>query len=137
MPEPPEIVQVQNDVASVRINVARLIAASTPDVVEAVIQSFVKTEKDRRAKVLVDGLNKHADAATALAKLKPDHMVFDNDGSMISQGWTANQKGAKDKAQKVVDKFTTALNAAISSGEFKLLEDALKGGGNKDADASQ
>ena len=98
-------------------------------------KSFVKTEKDRRAGILVDGLKKHSEAETVLGKMKPDHIIFDDDGKPIQQGWSAKQKGERDKAQKLLSKFTVAINAALT-GDFKLLEEALKGGGKDTSDAS-
>jgi hypothetical protein len=116
-------------VAELRSAIQTLISTSNPVVLDQVIETFVKQDRDRRAAMLIDGLKRHADADAALAKIKPDHVVFAEDGSPLQRGWTANRKGERDKAQKLLDKYANALNTAIATGEFKPLEEALKGGG--------
>lgn len=116
-----------NTVTDLRAKVQTLITASPPIVVEQVVNALVKVEIDRRAALLTDGLKRHADAMTALGKIKADHILFDDAGKPIQQGWTAKQKSDRDKAQRVVDRFGAGLDTAISSGDFKPLEEALKG----------
>jgi hypothetical protein len=119
-------------VVDLRNRVQVLIGSSTPDIVEQIVQTFVKQERDRRVELLVSALKKHAEAEAAFLKLKPDHIIFNEDGVTIKEkGWTAPKKSERDKAQKIVDKFANALNGAISKGDFKLLEDVVKGGGDQ------
>lgn len=123
-------------VEDLRTKVQTLITASPPIVVEQVVTALVKVEIDRRAALLTDGLKRHADATTALSKFKADHIVFDDTGKVLSQGWSAKQKSEREKAQKVVDRLVTALDTAISSGDFKALEEALKGQQGKESNDS-
>lgn len=123
-------------VEDLRTKVQTLITASPPIVVEQVVTALVKVEIDRRAALLTDGLKRHADATTALSKFKADHIVFDDTGKVLSQGWSAKQKSEREKAQKVVDRLGTALDTAISSGDFKALEEALKGQQGKESNDS-
>lgn len=107
--------------------IKRKIADSSVPVEIRVIDHFVEQETDRRAKLIIDGVMRLADAETALAKFKPDSMVFDDDGKMIQQGWSADNKSRREKAQKVVAKINEGLTLALAGADFKKLEEALKG----------
>jgi hypothetical protein len=106
--------------------IQKIIAESSPSVVNAVVEHFANIEIDRRIKLIVDGMKKLEDAEKETTKIKPDHIIFDDEGKPITRGWTADQKNKKEKSAKHVDKLTTALNQAISGLDFKPLEEALK-----------
>lgn len=122
-------------VADLRGRVQLLIGSSTPDIVDQIVQSFVKQEKERRVGLLVDMLKKHSDAETEFNKLKPDIITFLEDGETIKEkNWSAVAKGNRDKAKKKLERLTNALNTAISKGDFKTLEEVQKNsGGDKSA----
>lgn len=113
-------------VSEFRDKVQLLIGASTPEVVDKVIEMQVKQERDRRVGLLVDVLDRHAKAEATFKKLKPDFTVFEDDGVTVrDQGWTAPKKAERDKAKKALDRLISALNSAIGKGDFKALEDIL------------
>lgn len=101
---------------------------------EQVVQHFIKLETDRRVALIIDGMKRLMAAETELLAIKPDHNIFGDDGVIVSQGWSAAQKNKKERAQKLVKRLTDVLHVAVSNSEFKMLEEALKGGA-KDGDA--
>lgn len=119
------------DPTGLRNRVASLIASSTPHVIEGVVQHLVKLETDRRTKLLIDGLAKLAEAEAAYANIKPDHRIFDESFAPAGVGYTADQKGKKEKAGKKLDRINKALTAAISESSFKDLEEVLKNSGGE------
>ena len=123
--------------ASLRELITAKIDGSSEAVRQDVVTHFVDIELKRRTKLIIDGMTKLSSAEAELAKIKADFMVFGDDGKPIQQGWTTQQKGKRDKAQKLVDRVNAALTPAIVEGNFKLLEDLAKeGGGGKSQDQS-
>lgn len=114
------------DATSLRTRIQTVIEASTSAVNELVVNYFVKQETDRRTALIVDGLKRLGDAEKAHEAIKADHRIFGEGGEVLQFGFSAEQKGKKDKARKKLDRLSDALNEAISSGKFKALEDALK-----------
>jgi hypothetical protein len=114
--------------------VASEIATSMPSILRKLVELFSKDEIERRTRILSGGFSKHTEAVAAFSKLRPDHIIFQEDGETIKEkNWTAPAKSARDKAKKTVEKFANAINAAISKSDFKLLEDALRGDNQKDS----
>jgi hypothetical protein len=107
------------------------IANSGPGVIDAVVKHFATIETDKRKTMIIDGVKKHADAVKALEKIKPDHQIFSDDNVLLTNGWTAQRKGEREKAQKLVKKFEDALALALGKMDFKQLEEAVKGGGGQ------
>lgn len=123
-----------SSIAGIRSQVQTVIDGSGPMVLEQVIQIFSKAETDRRVALLVDGLKRHAAAEAEYDKIRPDHKILADDGAIAFHGWTLDQKKKKDSAKRLVDRLTNALTEAMSNRNFKPLEEAVKGGGQKDGD---
>jgi hypothetical protein len=122
-----------NDHASIRACVQTLIGQSLPNVINGAVQVFVKAETDHRIATLVDGLKRLEEAEKTLYGIKPDHHVFVESATTdrISStpaysGYSADQKGKKEKAQKRVDKLRKVIDDAVGLANFKALEEALK-----------
>jgi hypothetical protein len=122
---------MQMSADALRDKITATINDSAEIIKDEVVKHFSDIEIKRRTKLIIDGMTKLSIAEADLAKLKPDHIVFDNDGKAIQQGWSAPQKGKRDKAQGLVHRTHSALTAAIVDADFKRLEELLKEGGNK------
>lgn len=121
-----------NTVVELRSRVQALIGSSTPIIVEQIVQTFVKQERDRRVELLMDGLKRHGDADVAFKKHQPDMTMFEADNVTVqARAWSAPKRADMEKSKKALDKLTVALNDAIAHGNFKNLEDIIKGGGDK------
>ena len=114
-------------VEELKQRIQELIDTSGDEVRERVIAHYVKLETDRRTALIVDGMRKLVAAESDLTKIKFDHIIFDEHGVPVQQGYTAPQKGKRDKAVKLVDRLTKSLNDAIGIGNFKPLEETMKG----------
>jgi hypothetical protein len=114
----------------VRERITQTIDASGAVVQSAVIKHFADIEIARRTKLIVDGLTRLTATETDFAKIKPDHIIFGDDGRPIQQGWSGAQKSKRDKTGALVERLRTALDLAVGGAEFKKLEEVLKEGGS-------
>ena len=120
---------------SLRDTIDEKIAGSNPAVLERVIDSFVEAEKDRRAKLLVNGVNALRELEVDLNKInRGDVMHYTDTGAVAAQHFTKDRlnaiKKAKDKIGKLEFALTKALSEHATADDFAKLEKAVKSKGD-------
>ncbi len=111
---------------SFRAAIGEAVAACNGSVLDRVVDHFVKIEVERRTPILIRGLSEIDKVDADIKKIRPDQ-TFDLDGNVLTSSYT---KGILDQRNKLIDrlsKLRSAMNAAITDGNFEPLEKALKG----------
>jgi hypothetical protein len=124
---------------SLRDTIDEKIAGSGPAVLERVIKSFVDAEQDRRAKILVNGVNALRELESDLSKINRGDVVHYTDtGGMAAQHYTKERLSAIKKAREKINKLEFALTKALSeratTDDFSKLEKAIKSKGETPKD---
>jgi hypothetical protein len=125
---------------SLRDTIDEKIAGSGPAVLERVIKSFVDAEQDRRAKILVNGVNALRELESDLNKINRGDVVhYSETGVPIgSAAFTKERvtaiKKAKDKILKLEFALTKALSEHVTTEDFSKLEKAIKSKGETPKD---
>ena len=130
---------------SLRDTIDQKIADSSSAVFDRVIDSFVESERDRRAKILVNGVNALRELETDLNKInRGDVVQFTADGKPIEPVFTKDRLSQIKKAKERITKLEFALTKALSekavSADFAKLEKAIKSKGESpkgDEDADE
>lgn len=122
-------------IQSLRDTIDQKIVDSGSAVLERVIDSFVETERDRRAKILVNGVNALRELEVDLNKInRGDVVQFTADGKPVDTLFTKDRLNQINKAKDRITKLELALTKALSdkavSDDFTKLEKAIKSLGN-------
>lgn len=124
---------------SLRDTIDEKIAGSNPAVLERVIDSFVEAEKDRRAKILVNGVNALRELEADLNKInRGDVLHYTDSGAVAAQHFTKDRlnaiKKAKDRLGKLEFALLKALGEKATPDDFAKLEKAVKSKGDTPKD---
>lgn len=106
--------------------VAQRLEKSKGDVREAVIESFVSKENDRRASLLIKAVNKAEELEKAIAKIKPDQHNYDGNGDLLSSTFSEQKMKELKKVKQERAKLDQAMDEAFDSANYQQLEKALK-----------
>jgi hypothetical protein len=116
--EDPTPVEPTSPVTSLLSEVDSLIKGSGDKVRETVISRFVGYAVDARVQAVEQHLNQRADVLKELRKLKPDQIVRDASGAVVSEGYSADQYKKLEEAKKRLEKIDNALTLALEKGDF-------------------
>lgn len=126
-------------VRSLRESIDTKISQLSPAVRERVTEHFVDAELDRRAKIILAGVNALREAESDLNKInRGDVPAYDQDGKLVSQTFTKGRLGEIKKAKDRIIKLEFSINKAISDAavdeDFVKLEKAIKSKGQSKPD---
>ena len=99
------------------------------DVINGVVEQFVKEEMDIRKNLLIDAMRLLDTRQTELSKIKPDMITYGADGRFTSENFSKKVIDNKLKLEKQVDELTNAIKLAIDSADYKKLKEKLGKGG--------
>jgi hypothetical protein len=140
LPEEKEIME-QSPVQSLRNRVDEAITKSGGEVVEQVHTIFVQAEINRRADLIVKGINTLREAEADLKKInRADHILYDAEGQPTPGFYSKGRIDEIKKARGHIDKIEAALNKCIgyieqsetvstiqpNADDFNKLEQVLK-----------
>ncbi len=119
---------------SLRDTIDEKIAGSGPAILERVIDTFVEAERDRRAKIIVSGVNALRELESDLNKINRGDVVHYTDtGGVAAQHFTKDRlnaiKKGKDKITKLEFALTKAMSESATSDDIAKLEKAVKSKG--------
>lgn len=118
---------------SILATVADQIKTLNPRVEEAVVDTLVEREIEKRSHALVILLDRIAVLEKELKKIKPDQLTFKKDGTLISESWSKNQLETRNKTEGKIKKITDAINKALIEKDFSnvyQLANEKEGGGD-------
>lgn len=136
----------ESTLQSLRDAIDQQIAGSGPTVRERVIEQFVETERERRAKILVSGVNTLREAEADLNKINRGNVVhYDEAGKPLPAVFTKDHltkiKKARERITKLEFALLKALSDAATTDDFAKLEKAVKSKGesskNEDEDGDE
>lgn len=97
--------------------VSEVISSSNEEVINRVVGVFVEKELSRRVDSLVSAFNSLEEKNKELAKVKPDHVLYDQDGNKTTESYTKDKVDEVKKLKESIKKVETAINAALE-GDF-------------------
>ena len=109
-------------------DIAARVAETTPAMRDKLIAHFVDKEVERRAQILIKGYEATRKAGEEADKIKPDFRTFDLEGKIASQGFTDEGNKKRNQAIARASRLERALMEALSTAEYKPLEELLKQG---------
>jgi hypothetical protein len=130
-------------VGTLRERVEQAIAGSGDTVVARVVDSFVDTEVKRRADILTAAVNTHRQMKADLNKIKPDHKLVTEDGTVVQEAYTPGKQKERAGHIEKMDKLDTAVATAVAShtgdakaqaDAYQKLEEAIKKASSKGGD---
>lgn len=86
-------------------------------VLKRVKDAFVERELVKRTDALVKAFDKLTAAKSDLKKIKPDNVLYDEDGNVTQESYSKAKLDERGKAKKQVAKLEEAINAALA-GDF-------------------
>ena len=116
----PVAVQLANDVKD---------AVKGQDVRGCVVDFLVKEEVEKRKTMLVKALVARKEAETAVRKVKPDMLTYDETGKVVTSGYTKKTADELKKAKESLARIDKAITAAINEANYDGLKNV--GGGQK------
>lgn len=127
-------------VQSLRDTIDQKIAGSTQAVLDRVINQLTDAETERRAKIIVTGLNAIRELEADLNKVnRADVTHYTETGAVAAQHYTKDRLAAVRKAKEGLIKLQFAMTKALSehaTGEdYSKLEKAIKTKGTSVAEA--
>lgn len=93
---------------------------ATVSSVERLKEVLVEREISKRSEALVKGFDKLSELKSKLNKIKPDSVLYDEDGNKAQEFFTQEKSNELKKAREAIKNMEEALNAAIS-GNFDRL----------------
>lgn len=99
------------------INVKELVAerliTDAPVVREMVIKSLVQDEQARRVKAVLKVIADLDDTKRAANKIRPDAVSYDEDGNIVTAGYSKAKLEERKKSLDLIAKLEAALNEAL------------------------
>ena len=105
-------------VTSIRDKVAEEIKALSPRVETELVDIMIEREVKKRTDALVVVYDKLSTATKDHAKLGPDNVTYNADGSKASESFSKKRIDEINKAKGQVDKLTKTINKALDAGDF-------------------
>lgn len=99
---------------SVQDEVQSKIIASSEQVKELVIKKMIQTEVARRADILEKGVLLSVNLTTEGLQIKPDSIIYNDQGDEVSSGWTKGMLDKKAKHKKKCDELNKLIDGAMA-----------------------
>jgi hypothetical protein len=110
---------------TIRESISKKIKESNPTVVEGVIDSLVKDELEKRKEMVKKGVEKYEELEKAFNKMKPDHIMYNLDGTEQSSSWSKDGLEKYNKAKKELEALNTAIENAITQTNYEPLSKVI------------
>lgn len=112
---------------TIRLAVAESLKGLSERTRAAVVEHFAEKEATRQATALITGLDKLRGLEQELMKVKPQHTMFDADGTGVGDAtFTKEQVEQRKKLGEQVEKLTKAINKADDKDDFGDLYNLIK-----------
>lgn len=108
---------------SVTTKVAEQIAALSPSVETAVVETLVQREIDKRSEALVKCIDAHSKLRSDLNKIKADQVTYNLDGSKAAEVFSKAKVEEHNKLKAKVAKYEKAINKALTEGTKESFAD--------------
>jgi hypothetical protein len=105
----------------IHVKVAAQLAELAPRVEAKVIEALTERELNKRSEAAVKGIDQLNRLRTDMYKLKPDQVVYDKEGTKISEGYSKSVIDQREELTKKTNKLTNALNKALDKDDFNDL----------------
>ncbi len=116
---------MENTVDVLKNKIKENIKNSTQTVYNTVVDVLVKKEVDSRVELIMKALDKKEVLEKEVLAIKPDNVMYNEDGTVASQNYTKqNLDNKKDKERKLKE-FSEALEKALVDGEYEKLTKML------------
>jgi hypothetical protein len=124
----PSPAEPQTGATSLSAEIADRIKGSTDVVRQKLLGRYADKEIDNRVNLLEKGFEQVKTIKTALNRVKPDIVHYDENKKPIHQAWTKPALEAKEKIEQGHKKLDAALTAAINNepGAFDKLKEAIE-----------
>lgn len=97
------------------------------DVNKRVVDVLVERDKEKRVNAIVAGLNKIDELTKKSFSLnKGDQVSYNEDGTVASATFSKERLVEKNKNKEILEKWTSAVDKAISKGDMSKLYDMVK-----------
>jgi hypothetical protein len=113
-------------VKTITDKVAEQITTISPAVNESVVNFLVNKEVDKRSSAIIQGIDKYNGLKNDLRKVKPDQVLFAEDGKEVSSGYSKAKLEERKKLIEQIEKLEKALDQAIGGGDMSKLYDLVK-----------
>lgn len=101
------------DAPALRESIDKAVANSTPEVVDGVVQHFVKNEVQNRISMVVAAVSKLQTMDDDIKKFKPDQVSLDEDGNEVSSTFSKAKFEERKKLVEKRDKLASAIEKAL------------------------
>ena len=118
-----------NDGTNVFSLVKQRLDSSGEEVKNRLVDLMVEDELSKRVATLKVAIEKLQQLSKELRKVKPDQVVFDENGNAVQTGFSKNMLDAKRKLQDQVDQLDKAVDNAMNLTEpdaFAKLNDKMQ-----------
>ena len=106
---------------TIRESISKKIKESNPAVLEGVIDSLVKEEIEKRKDMVKKGVEKYEELEKVFKKTKPDHVLYNLDGTEQSSSWSKDGLDKFNKAKKELETLNAAIESAIVQTNYEPL----------------
>jgi hypothetical protein len=111
---------------TINTKVAEQLAAIAPQVAENIINHLVTKELTRRSDAIIQAIATSEKLSKDLAKLKPDNVLYNEDGTVASSTYTKAKLDEKSKITTQIKKIEDAIEKALANNDYSLLFNLAK-----------
>lgn len=122
----------QMSALNIKQAVADQIVNSNPAVLDRVVDNLAEKELTKRVQLLTDAINEYSKLESELRRFKPDAVIYDDQGVVVSSNWTKANLDARNKKQEVLNKLSGRIDKALK-GDYSTLQS----NGNTEKDESK
>ncbi len=117
-----------NLAAQLKDEVASKLSELNPTIRERVVKVKTDEELDKRRDLVLKGLAKLEELQKSFAKIKPDHIIKDENDQIIQQGYTEGKLKDRKKAIDDIRKMEEALVKGLAEANYDPLKKVVGGG---------
>jgi ribosome recycling factor len=122
--EPPEDAPPpgKGPVGTIHEEIQKAIAERNPEVRAAIVKEGADEKLEERKKMVRTALGKAKEARSALQKIKPKPIAYDENDKVISEGFDKAQVDERKKHKETIAKIEAALEDALTKGDYTKLQ---------------
>lgn len=98
--------------------VAERVGSSGPTVLERVIEIMTEEQLKKRVSTLLATMTMADNLVKDIRKIKPDHVLLTEEGSVVSSGYSKQKLEELNKLKAKLAKVEKAINKALETGDY-------------------